>query len=123
MRTRIGLLALGLLPELAWAGGGGMVGDWARDDGTTRIAISQCGSALCAVNTWVKDPNGKEKVGDKLVLKVAPVSSTEFQGQAYDVRRQMTFKMTITVQDNSMKTSGCVLLGVVCKDADWRRTD
>ena len=70
----------------------------ARDDGATRITISECGSAFCAVNTWVGDPNGKEKVGDKLVLNVTPTSSTEFQGQGYDVRRQMTFKMTITVQ-------------------------
>lgn len=99
------------------------VGNWSRDDGTTRISISPCGSDLCAVNTWVRDPNGKEKVGDKLVLTMQPSAGPKLQGQAYDVRRQAHYKMTITLSGNTMQTSGCVLLGLVCKSVGWTRTD
>lgn len=101
----------------------GLTGNWSRDDGTTRITISPCGSDFCAVNTWVKDPNGKEKVGDKLVLTLQPETGSKLAGQAYDVRRQSHYKMTITLSGNTMQTSGCVLLGIVCKSVGWARTD
>jgi uncharacterized protein (DUF2147 family) len=101
----------------------GLTGKWARDDGTTRIAISPCGADLCAVNTWVKDPAGSEKVGDKLILTLKPVSSSVLQGQAFDVRRQAHYKVTITLTGGkAMRISGCVLLGIICKDASWTRT-
>ena len=110
-----------LLP--AGADENGLSGNWARNDGATRMVIAPCGGAFCATNDWVKDPGGKEKVGDRLVLKLKPVSSSVFQGQAYDVRRQMTYKITLTLQGKAMRTSGCVLLGIICKNADWTRID
>jgi len=96
-------------------------GNWARDDGSTRIEIAPCGADYCAVNTWVKNPNGKEHVGDRLILTLQPASDAVLKGQAYDVRRKLHFSMTITLQAASMHTSGCVLLGIVCKNASWTR--
>jgi uncharacterized protein (DUF2147 family) len=122
----LGAACLVILPLVASAGdpaSGGLLGNWARDDGSTRIAISPCGADLCAVNTFVKDPNGKEKVGDKLILTLKPVSGSELQGPAFDVRRQMHYKMTITMTGNEMQTSGCVFLGILCKKASWTRTN
>jgi uncharacterized protein (DUF2147 family) len=98
-----------------------LLGNWARDDGGARIKIVPCGANFCATNTWVKDPNGKEHVGDELILTVKPVSSSVLKGQAYDVRRKMEFTMTITLQASSMRISGCVLLGAICKDAGWSK--
>ena len=98
-----------------------LLGNWARDDGGTRIKIVPCGANFCATNTWVKDPNGKEHVGDELILTVKPVSNSVLKGQAYDVRRKMEFTMTITLQASSMRTSGCVLLGAICKNAGWSK--
>jgi uncharacterized protein (DUF2147 family) len=100
-----------------------LTGNWARDDGSVRMAIVPCGGAYCATNTWVKDPNGTEHVGDRLVLSLSPISPTVFQGEAYDVRRQAHYKMTITVQGGTLHTTGCVLLGIVCKDAGWTRVN
>ena len=101
----------------------GLVGNWARDDGTVRISLVACGAAFCATNTWVEKSDHKEKVGDELILNVKPVSASVFQGPAYDVRRKLSFSMTITVQGKAMRTSGCVLLGMICKNADWTRVD
>jgi uncharacterized protein (DUF2147 family) len=43
-------------------------GVWARDDGLVRSCMGPCCAAVCAVNVWVKDPAGSEKVGDRLVM-------------------------------------------------------
>ena len=115
------LAALALTPGLANAADPGPTGNWLRANQTVRIAVTQCGSNFCAVNTWVKRPKGKEHIGDKLILDMQRVSPTEFQGKAYDVRRQMTYKMTVTLQGDSMVTSGCVLFGIICKSTSWTR--
>lgn len=120
---RIGLAALLLSPLAAQADTPSPTGNWLRANGKVRIAVTQCGTNFCAVNTWVKDPQGNEKVGDRLILTVKPVSDSEYQGQAYDERRQMTYKVTITLQGNDMTTSGCVLLGIICRSTSWTRTN
>src|ERR1700709_410470 len=101
MATRVKYLGLCLFisawilnPLAANAGNAALVGNWARDDGSTRIKIVTCGANLCATNTWVKDPAGKERVGDELILMLTPVSDSELSGQGYDVRRKMKFRMT-----------------------------
>jgi uncharacterized protein (DUF2147 family) len=115
LATNIFVLPAGAAPE------NGLTGNWARDDGEVQMVIAPCGGALCATNTAVKDPSGEQRVGDRLVLKLNSLSSSVFQGQAYDVRRQRTYKITITVQGPTLRTTACVLLGIVCKSADWTR--
>jgi len=85
------------------------------------MAVTQCGSQFCAVNTWVKRPDGNEKKGDKLILTVKPLGANELQGEAYDVRRQRTYNITLTLNGDRLETSGCVLLGIVCKSVGWKR--
>ena len=120
-------LALVLFGGLLWplqlyaAASPSPLGNWARSDGTTRMAITACGTQLCAVNTFVKDPSGPEKVGDKLVMTLKQTSPTVLSGSAFDVRRQKSYNITITLTSDSMKTTGCVLLGVLCKAALWTR--
>lgn len=96
-------------------------GTWTRSDGNTRVAISPCGDQICAINTWVRDPNGNEAVGDKLVLSLTPQSQSQLSGSAYDVKRDRKYSMQISVQNNQMKTEGCLLQGVVCKSINWTR--
>jgi uncharacterized protein (DUF2147 family) len=118
-------LAILLAIPAAFAGGNAwLIGNWARDDGTVRIVISPCGTDLCAVNTWVKNTDTEEKIGDKLILDLQPVTPSQLQGQAYDVRRQKHFKMTITQEGGTaMQTQGCILLGILCKSVGWTRND
>jgi uncharacterized protein (DUF2147 family) len=97
------------------------IGVWTRRDGGTRIQITPCGSNLCAVNTWVRDPQGNEKVGDTLVLTLTPASPSVMQGKAYDQRRQMTYSMTMTFDPVGMTTHGCIVFGLLCKTAEWAR--
>ncbi|SON55639.1 hypothetical protein HDIA_2098 [Hartmannibacter diazotrophicus] len=96
-------------------------GVWMRGDGNARVKIAACGQDICATNVWVGDTSKGEEVGDRLVLDVAPQSASTLKGKAYDVKRDLTYAITITVRDRTMKTRGCVLLGIVCKTASWTR--
>lgn len=100
-----------------------LAGNWARTDGATRISIAPCGKDFCAKNTWVRNPDGPEKLGDRLILNVHPHGADRLTGQAYDVRRKLSYSMTIKFSGRNMQTSGCVLLGFICKTAHWRRAD
>lgn len=123
LRTGLVVLPLVFGAALAHASAASaLTGNWARNDGEVRMKIVQCGANFCATNTWVKSTDTKEKVGDELIMMIKPVSGSVLQGQAYDVRRKATFKITVTVQGTSLRSQGCVLLGIVCKAADWTRT-
>ncbi len=63
-----------LMANRVGADGGGpsITGDWGRTDGALRINIAPCGERLCAVNTWTRDPDSGDRVGDRLVLSVSP---------------------------------------------------
>jgi uncharacterized protein (DUF2147 family) len=99
-------------------------GEWARSDGLARVIVSPCGDALCAVNTWVKDPSGGEKIGDKLVMSVAPIDQTTMKGEAFDPQRNLRIGVEINMASSKqMTTKGCVLGGMLCKDMGWTRIE
>ena len=97
-------------------------GNWLRTDGTARINIASCGEQICAVNTWMKDTIGDEKVGDRLVMTLEPLSDSRLSGAAFDVRRNRSYSLDITIDRNSMQTHGCLIKGIVCKTMSWNRT-
>ena len=95
-------------------------GTWLRSDGQAKVRVQKCGSALCAVNVWIKNP-GDEKVGDRLVLNVKEVKPGLMEGGAFDPQRNIRFSSKITYSDSSMTTSGCVLGGLLCKSVSWTK--
>jgi uncharacterized protein (DUF2147 family) len=124
MRGTRGARVLVVLAVFSYAGNAAaadVLGKWVRQDGTAQITIAPCGQKLCAVNTWVRDPEGSEKVGDTLVLSLQEASPSAFKGEAYDQRRNMTYAMTISLAAGDMRTHGCMLMGLLCKSADWIR--
>ncbi len=99
----------------------GLLGNWQRADGSTRISITPCGAQFCAVNTWVKNPNGSEKIGDKLIMTLQQAAPEKLAGRAFDVRRQQSYSITVRLNGDSMTTSGCILYGVLCRTSAWNR--
>lgn len=87
-------LALGLATSAA---AGNMNGQWARGDGNAKVQVAPCGSDVCATNTWIKPGTPKEKAGDKLVMTIKPVSDDQYSGTAFDPQRDLTYKITVTV--------------------------
>lgn len=94
-------------------------GDWLRDDGNARVRIAPCGAQLCATNLWIGDISKGEEAGDRLIMSLDRKSDTTLVGSAYDPKRDSTYSITITVGDNGLKTRGCVLLGLLCREVRW----
>ncbi|WP_244435506.1 DUF2147 domain-containing protein [Martelella sp. AD-3] len=120
MTSRTGLLfalPMAALPCLAEASE--LMGVWARGDGKAQVRVDRCGEDLCATNIWVKPGTRHERVGDKLIMDVEPVSQSRYEGKARDVRRGMTYSMEISLEGAAMRTRGCVLGKLICKSADW----
>jgi uncharacterized protein (DUF2147 family) len=111
-----------LVAGSAGAGGGPtIVGDWSRNDGSSRINIGRCGNLLCAVNTWIRDPADGELVGDRLVLALQPRDPDALTGEAFDERRKLRYSLVVSVKGNAMTTEGCLVSGVLCKSLRWIR--
>lgn len=119
---RYATLALSLALPLAASAAELPVGQWARGDGNARVSIAPCGEALCATNTFIKDTSEGEAVGDKLVMNVKPSGAGKLAGKAYDPKRERSYSITITFDDASMSTRGCII-GVLCKTVQWSRLD
>lgn len=96
-------------------------GQWARGDGNARVKIEPCGADICAINTWIKPGTPKEKKGDKLVMTIARGASGSYSGSAFDPQRDMTYKLTMTIDGNRMTTRGCVVAGLICRSVEWTR--
>ena len=118
------VLPLSLLAVILCAGSASAAdinGQWARGDGNARVKIAPCGADICAVNTWIKPGTPKEKTGDKLVMKIKPTKGGDYAGTAFDPQRDLTYKLTVSVNGDSMTTKGCVLAGILCKGVSWTR--
>ncbi len=96
-------------------------GQWARGDGNAKVRIASCGSDICATNTWIKPGTPKEKKGDRLVMSIKPGANGVYSGTAFDPQRDMSYKLTVTVNGNKMTTKGCIVAGLLCKGIDWTR--
>jgi uncharacterized protein (DUF2147 family) len=113
-------VAAGAVLQPAQAANEGILGDWARGDGNARVRIAPCGGALCAINTWIRDVESGEHVGDRLVMKVSG-SGSSMSGTAYDPQRKLSYSLQINYAGESMQTRGCVLAGIICKSISWSR--
>jgi uncharacterized protein (DUF2147 family) len=96
-------------------------GEWARDDGQLRTLIGSCGENICAANTWVKNPQGDERVGDRLVMTLRETEGKGWEGTAFDPQRNRSYSMKLSLSGNKMTTRGCILGGILCRDASWTR--
>jgi uncharacterized protein (DUF2147 family) len=99
-----------------------MKGVWSRGDGAAKVRIDNCGGALCAVNLWIKPGTPSEKVGDKLIMRLASSGNGKFSGEAEDPQRGLTYNLQVNVDGPSMTTRGCVLAKIICKSVSWTRS-
>mgnify|MGYP000072980528 CR=1 FL=1 len=121
IRTSTILAMTMALSMVGTALGEDFAGTWARGDGVARVKIARCGTNVCATNTWIKPGTPDEKKGDVLVMTVAPASAGQYTGSAFDPQRNMTFKISMSVNGDRMTTKGCVLGGMLCKGVSWSR--
>lgn len=110
-------------------------GIWLSESGETRVKIAECGSSLCGTITWLKNPrkdteNEKESlrsrdlVGTRMMYDIKPNGTNAWAGKLYNITDGKTYtgKME-TSGDSSLKLSGCVLGGLICKSQTWSRVN
>ena len=118
-----GITALVLVGGIAGASAQEVLGVWERDTGASRVRFSKCGDALCGTISWLKDPNGPAKVGQRIFFDMKSGGANKWNGSAFNPEDGKTSSCTMTLSGTSLTTAGCVLGGLVCRSVKWSRTD
>jgi uncharacterized protein (DUF2147 family) len=122
MLRMLAICIVALATAIPAAEAGDVKGEWARDDGKTKIRFAGCGGeAVCGSITWLKDPNGPAKIGEQVFFDMKPSGDNVWAGTAFnpDDGRRYSGKMTLT--GDRLVTAGCVLGGLICKSYNWTR--
>ena len=118
---RLGLFAAILSVGVASARAQDADGLWTRDDGAARIQFSPCGAALCGVIVWLKNPASKAHVGQQVFFDMTRTDQNGWTGKAFNPEDGKTYSGKMVLSGKKLKTSGCVLGGLICKTVAWQR--
>jgi uncharacterized protein (DUF2147 family) len=117
-------------------------GNWMTENGKAKVAIVNCGSALCGNIVALTEPNdpatGKPRtdtnnpdaakrtrslIGVPIVIGMTPDSAEKWKGQVYNAEDGKTYSGSITlVNATTLTLQGCALGGLICKNQTWTRT-
>src|SRR5579871_2044422 len=129
------------LAAVTSASAGDPRGNWMTQDGRAKIAIVNCGGALCGNIVALKEPNdpatGKPKtdtnnpdaarrarplIGVQIVMDMTPDTADKWKGQVYNADDGKTYSGSITLVDaTTLSLQGCALAGLICKSQTWTR--
>lgn len=106
------------------------IGTWSNPLGTVKVETGNCGANLCGWVIWAapqaisdaRDGGVARLVGTELLKNYRSTGPGRYQGQVFVPDMGRTFYSTIKQNDaNSMRISGCILGGLICKSQDWHR--
>jgi uncharacterized protein (DUF2147 family) len=115
------ILLLGVGQASAQQGAQEAEGVWTRDDGAARIQFSSCGAALCGAIVWLKGSDSKAHVGQQVFFDMARADQNSWTGKAFNPEDGKIYSGKMVLSGKKLKTSGCVLGGLICKTVLWRR--
>ncbi|CAM5768644.1 DUF2147 domain-containing protein [Bosea minatitlanensis] len=118
-----GMAALFLGAGLAGASAQEVLGVWERDTGASRVRFGKCGEAICGTISWLKDPNGPAKLGQRIFFDMKPSGANTWKGSAFNPEDGKTYSGTMTLSGPTLTTAGCVLGGLICRSVTWKRTN
>lgn len=130
------------LAAVTQASAGDARGNWMTENGRAKIAIVNCGGALCGSIVALKEPNdpatGKPRtdtnnpdaakrtrpmIGVQIVIDMTPDTADKWKGQVYNAEDGRTYSGSITlVNATTLTLQGCALGGLICKNQTWTRT-
>jgi len=115
------------------------VGVWLTEKGDARIKVSKCGSGICGVIVWLKEPidraTGQPQVDDKnpnpalrtrpvigisLFIAMRPSAQGRWSGQIYNADDGGTYVSHVSFAGgDALRVEGCV--GMICGGETWTR--
>lgn len=108
------ILALALLGSATtWAAADPIEGSWRTQAGST-AAIANCGGGFC-----ITLKSGK--YAGKMIGKLSPAGGESYSGSITDPETDKTYSGKARISGASMKLSGCVLGGLICKSQTWTK--
>lgn len=104
-----------------------IVGLWQTqpDEGATALVqIAPCGAAFCG--TIVKTFKGKAaypspNLGKQIVIGMTPAGEGSYSGKVLRPADDKVYRGKATLSGKTMKLSGCVAGGLICKSQTWTR--
>jgi len=106
--------SLGLADEI--------LGTWLRDSGDEQVKFGPCGNAICGDVVWLKPGSDlNAKVGKRLFFDVRPSGANSWTGKAASSDTGSTYSGKMSVEGSTLTTSGCIVGGLICKSANWKR--
>ena len=133
------LVMLGVVQAPAQAGGE-VSGIWLTQAGDAKVRVSKCGSGICGVVVWLREPidpaTGKPAVDDKnpnpalarrpmiglaLFSGMHPSGPNRWSGQIYNADDGNSYASNIQVAGpDTLRVEGCV--GGLCGGENWSRS-
>ena len=118
------------------------IGVWLTQAGDARVRVSKCGSGICGVIVWLREPiepaTGRPAVDNKnpnpslatrpmiglpLFSGMRPSGPNKWSGQIYNADDGKSYDVNAKlVSSKKMALEGCVL-GVFCKSQTWTRVE
>lgn len=104
-----------------------ITGNWlsAKNDEGKQISIEiyNCGEKICGKITEVHNSNDTSIIGAEIVQNMKKKSDTKYSGgKIYAPDTDKWYKSKIKIKDeNTLKVSGCVAGGIICRGQIWTR--
>ena len=97
-------------------------GTWLRDNGNVRVKFEPCGDAICGNIVWLKPGSDmKAKIGQRLFYDMRSSGANSWTGKAANPDSGSIYSGKMSVAGSTLSTSGCIVGGLICKSANWRR--
>lgn len=115
-------------------GAGDLSGVWLTQSGESKVRLAPCGGAICGVITWtkaggadVKNPDAAKRsrplAGLQMIHDMKRGADGVYQGKLYNPQDGKTYTGKLTQSNaNTLKLSGCVMGGLICKSQTWTRS-
>ena len=99
-----------------------VLGIWLRDNGNVQVKFETCGDAVCGNVAWLKPgSDSKAKLGQRLFFDMRPSGVNSWTGKAASPDDGSIYSGKMSVEGSTLITSGCIVGGLICKSANWRR--
>lgn len=109
-----------------------VIGMWLNAEHTAKVETKACRSSPCAAVVWASsDALQKAKkagtdplLGLQLLSNYRQKARGTWEGQVFEPDLNVhLFSRIAPAGPNTMKLSGCVLKGLICKDTIWTRAE
>ena len=119
---RLGLALTAFLLTTAPTLADDILGTWLRDNGAMQVKFEPCGDAICGNIVWLKPGSDmKAKIGQRLFYDMRSSGANSWTGKAANPNNGSIYSGNMSIEGSSLSTSGCMIGGLVCKTANWRK--